>query len=156
MIVIDALVTALRAKGLAVIEQPQVATNTAPRLELWLSGFTAGGERKGGSPLEYETVIFTADVVASGVARMFVGGLRKILRTMMELGESSLPVSVGVPNPARPEEALTKNLRAHFEKTAPGAFEYETEDAPMPARFKESWRITITYPAGIVPQEEDL
>jgi hypothetical protein len=155
MIVIDALVAALRGLGLQVIEQPQAATNTNAHLDLWLTGFTPGGEGKGGGPLEYETMTFTADVVSSGIARAFVGGLRKTLRTMMQLGESSLAVPVAVPLRDRPGESATRTLRARFEKIAPGAFEYETEDAPMPARFKESWRITITYPAGIVPQEED-
>jgi hypothetical protein len=155
MIVIDALVAALRAEGLQVIEQPQAAANTNARLDLWLAGFTAGGEDGSGDPLAYETMTFTADVVSSGVTRAFVGSIRKILRTMARLGESSLAVPVNIPDPERPGETLTRNLKAHFEKTAPGAFEYETEEAPMPARFKESWRITITYPAGIIPPEED-
>jgi hypothetical protein len=155
VIVLDALVASLRNQGLRVIEQPQAAVNTNAHIDLWLAGFTAGGEGKNGGPLEYETMTFTADVVSSGVARAFVGGLRKTLRTMMKLGESSLAVPVAFPDPARPGETAVKNLKAHFEKTAPGAFEYESEDAPMPARFKESWRITITYPADIVPPEED-
>jgi hypothetical protein len=155
VIVPDALVAALRDQGLRVIEQPQAAVNTNAHIDLWLTGFTPGGEKGDGDPLRYETMTFQADVVSSGVARVFVGGLRKTLRVMARLGESSLAVPVAVPDPARPGEAVTKTLRAHFEKTAPGAFEYESEDAPMPARFKESWRITITYPAGIVPHEED-
>ena len=155
MIVLDALVASLRARGLQVIEQPQAATNTNTHIDLWLTGFTPGGEKGGGDPLSYETMSFQADVVSSGVARVFVGSLRKTLRVMARLGESSLAVPVAFPDPARPGQTLTKNLRAHFEKTGGGAFEYESEDSPMPARFKESWRITITYPAGIVPQEED-
>jgi hypothetical protein len=155
VIVLDALVAALRSRGLQVIEQPQAATNTNARLDLWLAGFTAGGENRNGDLLSYETMTFTADVVSSGVARAFVGGLRKTLRVMMCLGESSLIVPVTVADPAAPDNSITKNLRAHFEKVSPGAFEYETEDAPMPARFRESWRITITYPASIVSQEED-
>jgi hypothetical protein len=155
VIVLDALVAALRAQGLQVIEQPQAAANTNAHLDLWLSGFTAGGEKRNGDPLSYETMSFTAEVVSSGVARAFVGGLRKTLRVMMRLGESSLIVPVTIPDPDAPGNGTTKNLRAHFEKMIPGAFEYEAEDAPMPARFKESWRITITYPAGIVPPEED-
>ena len=136
------------------IEQPQAAVNTNARLELWLTGFTAGGERGEGNPLAYETLTFTADVVASGVARRFVGDLRKILLTMLRLGESSLPVPVTVPCQDRPEEAVTHTLTAHFEKTNPGAFEYEDETAPMPARFRESWRITITYRSDLIPEEE--
>jgi hypothetical protein len=155
VIVLDALAAALRGQGLQVIEQPQAAANTNARIDLWLTGLTPGGERGDGDPLNYETMTFQADVVSSGAARAFVGGLRKTLRAMARLGESSLAVPVAVQDPARPGEALTKTLKAHFEKTAPGAFEYESEDAPMPARFKESWRITITYPAGIVPREED-
>jgi hypothetical protein len=151
MIVIDALIQALRARGIQVIEQPQAATNTNAHLDLWLSGFTAGGEKGGGDPFAYETMTFTADVVSSGVARQFVGDLRNILLTMALLGETYLEVPVTVPAP-RPEEAVVKKLRASFEKTASGAFEYESEESPMPARFKESWRITITYPADIVPQ----
>jgi hypothetical protein len=155
VIVLDALVAALRSRGLQVIEQPQAATNTNAHLDLWLTGFTAGGEKRNGDPLSYETMSFTADVVASGVARAFVGGLRKTLRIMTRLGESSLAVPVTLPAPDAPGDSSTKNPRAHFEKVSPGAFEYETEDAPMPARFKESWRITITYPAGVVSPEED-
>jgi hypothetical protein len=148
MIVIDALAAALRDRGLQVIEQPQAATNTNARLELWLEGFTAGGEGKTGKPLDYETMTFRADAVASGVARQFVGALRKILKTMLELGESSLDVPV-----AAGENKIIR-LKAHFEKTSPGTFEYEDELSPMPARFKESWRITITYRASIVPEED--
>jgi hypothetical protein len=155
VIVIDALVSALRARGLRVIEQPQAAVNTSAHIDLWLSGLSAGGEKRSGDPLEYETMTFTAEVTASGVARAFVGGLRKTLRAMARLGESSLAVPVAMPDPDHPGESITKNLRAHFEKTAAGAFEYESEDAPMPARFREPWRITITYLAGIVPQEEE-
>jgi hypothetical protein len=155
MIVIDALVAALRSKGLEVIEQPQAATNTNVHLDLWLNSFTAGGEGGSGNPLDYETMTFTADLVTSGVARKFVGGLRKALRIMMGLGESSLTVPVSIPSPDSGDSTRTKKLKAHFEKTAPGAFEYESEDAPMPARFKESWRIMITYPADTIPQEED-
>ncbi|MDR2020525.1 MAG: DUF4783 domain-containing protein [Treponema sp.] len=148
MLVIDALAAALRSRGIQVIEQPQAALNTNARLELWLEGFTAGGEGKTGNPLDYETMTFRADVAASGVARQFVGALRKILRTMLELGESSLdvPVTVG--------ENAVMLLKAHFEKTSPGTFEYEDELSPMPARFRESWRITITYRATIVPEED--
>jgi hypothetical protein len=153
--VLDALVDALRAYGIPVLEQPQAAVNTNARLELWLSGFTAGGEKGDGDSLAYETMTFTADVVSSGVARQFVGELRKILLPMARLGESFLPVPVTISDPARPGKTITKNLRALFEKTAPGTFEYESEEAPMPARFKESWRITITYPADIIPQKED-
>jgi hypothetical protein len=152
VIVIDALVTALRTRGIQVIEQPQAATNTNAHLDLWLSGFTAGGEKGNGDPFAYETMAFTADVVSSGVARQFVGDLRNILRTMALLGETYLDVPVTVPDPDNPGETKSKNLRACFEKTASGAFEYENEDAPMPARFKEGWRITITYPADIIPQ----
>ena len=155
MIVIDALTASLRKQGLQVIEQPQAASNTNAHIDLWLAGFTVGGVRKNNDPLEYETLTFTADVVSSGAARAFVGGLRKTLRVMARLGESSLAVPVTFPDPALPGQTLAKNLRAHFEKISPGAFEYESEDSPMPARFKESWRITITYPAGIAPQEED-
>jgi hypothetical protein len=63
---------------------------------------------------------------------------------MAELGESSLIVQVG-----------TKKVLAHFEKIQSGTFEYESEESPMPARFRETWRITITYPVDIVPNEED-
>ncbi|MDR2186402.1 MAG: hypothetical protein LBO80_12165 [Treponema sp.] len=154
MIVLDALAAALRNRGIPVIEQPQAAVNTNARIELWLTGFTAGGEKGDGDPLVYETVTFTADVVSSGAARQFVGGLRKILAAMARLGESSLPVPVTIPDPERPGETVTRELRAHFEKTAPGAFEYEDEGAPMPARFKESWRITITYRTDLVREED--
>ena len=154
MIVIDALVEALRSQGLQVIEQPQAATNTNAHIDLWLTGFTAGGEKGDNDPLSYETMTFNADVVSAGVARAFVGELRKVLRTMMELGKNSLGVPVRVPDPIG-GNTKSKNLKAHFEKISPGAFEYETEEAPMPARFKESWRITITYPVSIIPQEED-
>jgi hypothetical protein len=157
VIVIDALVSALRGRGLPVVEQPQAAANTNAHIDLWLTGLTAGGEKRsgGGSPLDYETMTFTAEITASGAARVFVGGLRKTLRIMALLGESSLPVPVTVPDPDQEGKTLTKTLRAHFERTGPGAFEYEAEGAPMPARFREPWRITITYPAGIVPHEED-
>jgi hypothetical protein len=151
VIVIDALVKALRTHGIQVIEQPQAATNTNAHLDLWLSGFTAGGEKGDGDPFAYETMTFTADVVSSGIARQFVGGLRNILRTMARLGETYLDVPVTFPDPERTGETRTKNLRAFFEKIVSGAFEYENEDAPMPVRFKEGWRITITYPADIVP-----
>jgi hypothetical protein len=151
----DALAASLRGLGLQVIERPQAATNTGAHIDLWLIGLTAGGEKGEGDPLAYETMTFQADVTASGVARVFVGGLRKTLRVMARLGECSLAVPVAAPDPERPGETLVKNLRAHFERTAPGAFEYESEDAPMPARYREGWRITITYPAGIVPQEEE-
>jgi hypothetical protein len=155
MIVIDALIAALRAQGLQVIEQPQAATNTNAHLDLWLEGFTAGGEKGNGDPLAYETMTFKADVVSSGIARVFVGTVRKILRTMMRLGEYSLAVPVIIPDPDHLGEIKTKKLRANFEKVTPGAFEYETEEAPMPARFRETWRITITYPADIISQEEN-
>jgi hypothetical protein len=155
VIVLDALVEALRGQGIQVIEQPQAATNTNARLELWLEGFSVGGEGGAGSPLDYETMTFRGDVVSSGVARQFVGGLRKILRTMMRLGQSSLPVPVTVSDTTYPEGKRIRRLMAHFEKIGPGAFEYESEEAPMPARFREVWRITITYPADIIPQEED-
>jgi hypothetical protein len=155
MIIIDALVSALRSQGLQVIEQPQAATNTGAHIDLWLTGLTAGGEKRNGSPLDYETMTFTAEVAASGTARVFVGGLRKTLRTMAQLGESSLEVPVAVRISSAPESWGTKKLRAHFEKLGMGAFEYESEDAPMPARFRESWRITITYPASIVLHEEE-
>jgi hypothetical protein len=155
VIVLDALVAALRDRGLQVIEQPQAATNTNAHVDLWLTGFTAGGEKGNGDPLSYETMTFQADVVSSGVARVFVGGLRKTLRVMARLGESSLSVPVTVPDLARPGKTVVKELRAHFEKTAGGAFEYESEESPMPARFREPWRITITYQADIIPQEED-
>jgi hypothetical protein len=154
VIVLDALAASLRSQGLQVIEQPQAATNTNAHIDLWLTGLAPGGEKGRGDPLSYETMSFAADVVSSGAARAFVGGLRKTLRVMARLGEYSLAVPVTVPDPARPGQTRTKNLRANFEKTATGAFEYESEDAPMPARFKESWRITITYPADIVPPEE--
>jgi hypothetical protein len=152
MIVIDALVQALRARGIQVIEQPQAATNTNAHLDLWLSGFTAGGEKGDGDPFAYETMTFTADVVSAGVARQFVGDLRNILRAMALLGETYLEVPVTIPDPGHPEETRLKKLRASFEKTASGAFEYESEEFPMPARFKESWRITITYPADSIPR----
>ncbi|MDR2663074.1 MAG: DUF4783 domain-containing protein [Treponema sp.] len=152
MIVIDALVHALRVYGIPVIEQPQAAANTNAHLDLWLAGFTAGGEKGNGDPFSYETMTFTADVVSSGVARQFVGDLRHTLRTMAMLGETYLDVPVAIPAPDNPEETRLKKLRAFFEKTASGAFEYESEEAPMPVRFKESWRITITYPADIIPQ----
>jgi hypothetical protein len=71
---------------------------------------------------------------------------------MARLGETYLDVPVAIPDPDNPGETRIKNLRAHFEKTVSGVFEYESEESPMPARFKESWRITITYPADIVPQ----
>jgi hypothetical protein len=153
VIVIDALAGAMRSRGLTVIEQPQAAANTNTRIDLWLTGFTAGGEKGSSNPLDYEAMTFSADVVSSGVARAFVGRLRKTLRIMAELGERSLAVQVACPG--QNGDIKTKKLIAHFEKISPGAFEYETEEAPMPARFKESWRITITYPADIVPQEED-
>jgi hypothetical protein len=152
MIVIDALVQALRTRGIKVIEQPQAATNTNAHLDLWLSGFTAGGEKGDGDPFAYETMTFTADVVSAGVARQFVGDLRNILRAMALLGETYLEVPVTVPAPDHPGGTRSKMLRAYFFNTAPGAFEYEGEESPMPARFKESWRITITYPADIIPQ----
>jgi hypothetical protein len=152
VIVIDALVQALRDRGIQVIEQPQAATNTNAHLDLWLSGFTAGGEKGDGDPFAYETVTFTADVVSAGVARQFVGDLRNILRAMALLGETYLDVPLAIPSPDRPGETKTKNLRAFFEKTVSGAFEYESEEAPMPARFKESWRITITYSADSIPK----
>jgi hypothetical protein len=150
MIVIDALAEALRSEGLLVFEQPQAAVNTNTHIDLWLTGLTAGGEKGNGDPLAYETMTFNADVVSSGVARAFVGSLRKALRKMAELGERSLAVPVPGLNGAK-----AKNLKAHFEKISPGAFEYEAEEAPMPARFKEPWRITITYPADLIPQEEE-
>jgi hypothetical protein len=150
MTVIDALVGAMRSRGLDVIEQPQAAVTTKAHVDLWLTGLTSGGEKGSCDPLDYETMAFSADVVSSGVARAFVGRLRKTLRAMAELGERSLAVPVPGQNGAK-----AKKLIAHFEKFSPGTFEYETEEAPMPARFKESWRITITYPADIVPQEED-
>jgi hypothetical protein len=155
VIVIDALVAALRGRGLQVIEQPQAAVNTNAHIDLWLTGLTPGGEKRNGDPLAYETMAFTAEATASGVARVFVGSLRKTLRVMAELGESSLVVPVLFRSPSHPGAWETKNLRAYFEKTAAGAFEYESEESPMPARFRESWRITITYPADIVPQEEE-
>jgi hypothetical protein len=155
MIVIDALVTALRNRGIEVIEQPQASTNTNAHLELWLEGFSVGGEKRDNNPLSYETLAFKADVVSSGVARQFVGRLRKILRAMMRLGESRLIIPLQVPNPEQPGETRTKNLTASFEKISPGVFEYESDESPMPARFRETWRITITYPADIVPNEED-
>ena len=154
MIVIDALVAALRGRGVPVVEQPQAAVNTNARLDLWLAGFTAGGERGEGDPIAYETITFTADVVASGVARRFVGDLRNMLVTMLRLGESSLPVPVKIPYQDDPENFTTHILAANFEKINPGAFEYEDETAPMPARFKESWRITITYRSDLIPEEE--
>jgi hypothetical protein len=154
MIVLDALVAALRARGLQVIEQPQAATNTNAHLDLWLEGFTLGGERGDSDPLAYETMTLRAEVVSSGVARSFVASIRKPLRIMMRLNELSLIVPVTVPDPDVPGGTKTKKLRAVFEKIAPGGFEYETEEAPMPARFKETWRITITYPASIISQEE--
>jgi hypothetical protein len=153
--VIDALVAALRAKGLQVIEQPQAATNTNAHLDLWLEGFTLGGERGDGDPLSYETMTLKAEIVSSGVARSFVAYIRQPLRIMMRLGEASLEVPVAIPDPDNPGSTKTKKLRAAFEKIIPGAFEYETDEAPMPARYRETWRITITYPASIVSQQED-
>jgi hypothetical protein len=155
MIVIDALVAALRARGMEVIEQPQAATNTNAHLELWLTGYTFGGEGKTGNSLNYETMTFRADVVSSGVARQFVSGLRKTLKAMMGLGESSLGVPVFTPVPGDSGAIRETKLKAHFEKTAEGVFEYESESSPMPARFVEKWRITITYPASIVADEEE-
>lgn len=152
MVVIDALVAALRNKGIAVIEQPQSAINTNARLDLWLVGFTMGGELRDNNPLTYETMTFNANIISAGVAKQFVGDLRKILRTMMELGKDSLSVSVTIPDQENPGETKIKKLRANFEKMEDGSFEYETEEAPMPARFTERWRITITYPANIVSQ----
>jgi hypothetical protein len=155
MIVIDALVAALRAEGLQVIEQPQAATNTNARIDLWLAGYTLGGEKKDNNPRTYETLTFNADVTASGVAKAFVGELRKILKTMLWLGETSLMVPVIISSPQPPAYTRKKFLRAHFQKIAEGAFEYESEGSPMPARFVERWRITVTYPAGIIAGEEE-
>ena len=151
MIVYDALVAALRAQHIPVIEQPQAALTTGPQLELWLEGFTLGGEKKDGIPYSYETLTVKAEVTASGVARKFVSGLRPILRKMMMFGENGLDVLVIVNHDGAPK---TNIIKARFEKTSPGGFEYESEEAPMPARFRETWRITITYRATIIPTED--
>jgi len=140
--VYDALVAALRAQAIPVLEQPQAAKTTGPNLELWLEGFTLGGERKDGNPYTYETLTIKAEVTASGVARNFVSGLRDILRKMVVFGVDGLAVPVTVEQEGA---AATSTVMARFEKIAPGGFEYETEEAPMPARFREVWRITITY-----------
>jgi hypothetical protein len=153
MIVIDALVSAMRDIGLQVIEQPQAATNTNAHVDLWLTGFTAGGESGSSDSLAYETMTFAADVVSLGVARKYVGGLRPILRTMMRLGVDSLPVKVFYTD--EKGFARVRTIKAHFQKTQDGAFEYESEDAPMPARFVERWRITITYPSDIIAGDEE-
>jgi hypothetical protein len=151
MIVYDALVSALRAQAIPVIEQPQAALTTGPNLELWLEGFTLGGEKQDGVPYAYETLILKAEVTASGVARQFVSGLRPILRKMLVFGEDGLAVPVTVDHDGTPK---THTITARFEKTSPGGFDYESEEAPMPARFRETWRITITYRATIIPTEE--
>jgi hypothetical protein len=155
MIVIDALVAAMRQRGLRVIEQPQAATNTNAHIDLWLVGYSVGGAARDGDSLAYETLTFNANVVSSGVARQFVGGLRKTLKLMMRLGEASLVFPVYTPVPGEPEKIRETKLKAHFEKVTEGAFEYEQEGAPMPAQFVERWRITITYPARIVADEEE-
>ena len=153
MIVYDALVAALRAQKISVIEQPQSAITTGPQLELWLEGFTLGGEKNDGNPLAYETLTVKAEVTASGVARSFVSGLRRILRKMLEFGIDGLTVPVTIVQNGAP---AAHTIKARFEKIAPGGFEYENEDAPMPARFKESWRITITYRTNFIPTEEGI
>ena len=152
MIMYEALVTVLRANGIPVLEQPQAARTTGPQLELWLDGFTLGGEKKDGNPYSYETLTVKAEVTASGVARQFVSGLRTILRKMMIFGEDGLPVPVALIQNGIPKRHI---ITARFEKTSPGGFEYETEDAPMPARFRETWRITITYKSNLIPTEEE-
>jgi hypothetical protein len=154
MIVINALVSALRARGLQVIEQPQAATNTNAHIDLWLTGYSLGGEKFNSNPGSYETLTFSADAVACGVARQFVGGLRKILKKLMELENTSLEVPVPVQTPS-PNTGGIKMLKAHFQRIAEGVFEYEPETAPMPARFVEKWRITITYPASIAAEEKE-
>ena len=150
MIVIDALVQALRNKNLLVIEQPQASKHTNAHLELWLAGFTYGGEQRNDDYLTYETMMMNCYVNSAGVARNFVSELRPILRTMLELGKNSLEVPVEIPNPDDENQTVTKKLKAHFQKVNDGTFEWESEDSPMPARFREAWRITITYPASIV------
>jgi len=149
MIVIDALVQSLRNRGLQVIEQPQASKHTNTHLELWLIGFTYGGENRDNNALHYETITFSCDVISAGVARKFIAELRPVLRTMMELGRDSLDVQVQAPDPGNPSQTILKKLKAHFEKISDGAFDWESEDSPMPAHFRESWRITITYPASI-------
>jgi hypothetical protein len=154
VIVYDALVGELRARGLPVIEQPQAAQNTGPNLELWLEGFTLGGEKGNGRAYEYETLAVKADVTASGVARGFVSGLRGILRKMLVFGEDGFAFPVAAQG--KNGSTVIHTVTARFEKIAAGSFEYEAEEAPMPARFRESWRIIITYRTNIFAMEEDL
>jgi len=154
VIVYDAFIAAIRAQRIPVIEQPQSAITTGPQLELWLEGFTLGGEKKDGNSYTYETLTVKADVTASGVARVFVSGLRNILRKLMVFGEDGLFFPASFPDPHNPGETITKTMTARFEKLQPGSFESENEDSPMPARFKEIWRITITYQSHLIPTEE--
>lgn len=153
MIVYDALVAALRARKIPVIEQPQSAMTTGPQLELWLEGLTLGGEKNDGNPLAYETLTVKAEVTASGVARSFVSGLRGILRKMMVFGIEGLAVPVTIEQDG---STTVRTVMARFEKTTPGGFEYENEESPMPARFRESWRIIITYRTTIFLSEDEV